>query len=409
MDDIKVTFDETEDIKTTLDVGSIQYGQLEIGTTTTGEEGTKASVTNTGSPAHAILNFTIPKGDKGDKGDAGAIKFIAVAELPTSNIDESAIYMKPSSNQEENNTYEEFIYTDGKWESLGVAQVKVDLEPYATKEGLKQLQDNVEEVFNGEESMGSIVVEDVECKNVLKKYLLMDSTNYTEDLGNSYKGYKLQLKPNTTYTLSCYYNDYVMSGGWECRLFDSNKNYVEAIQSGYLTNRETIKTFTTDNIGVMYIGTLYANTDRLQSFFSIIDIQLEKGPIATDVVEHKEFNNKQIYSTTEQVIGEWLGKPLYRKVILLESMGADGTTKSVAHGITNMQMGRIVDVFMQRGENQNSGNFQSYSVGNVGGSYNNTKVGFDTYLNATTINVYVTGNRSEYNGFAIIEYTKTTD
>lgn len=78
--DIKVTFDETEGIKvslddtsqknisTKIDVGSIQYGQLEIGTTTTGEAGTEASVKNTGSSAHAILDFTIPKGKDGKSG-----------------------------------------------------------------------------------------------------------------------------------------------------------------------------------------------------------------------------------------------------------------------------------------------------------------------------------------------------
>ncbi len=67
-DDIKVTFDPTDDIKTTLDGGSIQYGRLEIGTTTTGEAGTEAAVTNSGSSSHAILNFTIPKGENGESG-----------------------------------------------------------------------------------------------------------------------------------------------------------------------------------------------------------------------------------------------------------------------------------------------------------------------------------------------------
>lgn len=74
------------------------------------------------------------KGEKGDKGDAGSIKFIIVNELPTENIDESAIYMKQSTNQEEQNTYEEFIYVNGTWESLGTAQVEVDLSQYWSKE-----------------------------------------------------------------------------------------------------------------------------------------------------------------------------------------------------------------------------------------------------------------------------------
>ena len=70
------------------------------------------------------------KGEKGDKGDAGSIKFIIVNELPTENIDESAMYLKPSTNPEEQNTYEEYVYVSGVWESLGSAKVEVNLEDY---------------------------------------------------------------------------------------------------------------------------------------------------------------------------------------------------------------------------------------------------------------------------------------
>ena len=41
-----------------------------VGTTTTGAAGTSASVTNSGTSSAAILNFTIPKGDKWDTGAA---------------------------------------------------------------------------------------------------------------------------------------------------------------------------------------------------------------------------------------------------------------------------------------------------------------------------------------------------
>ena len=55
-----------DDIKVTLDEGTVQFGQLKIGEVKTGEAGTKAAVTNSGSSARAVLNFIIPKGDKGD-------------------------------------------------------------------------------------------------------------------------------------------------------------------------------------------------------------------------------------------------------------------------------------------------------------------------------------------------------
>lgn len=44
---------------------------ITIGTTTTGDTGTDAIVTNSGTESHAILNFTIPRGSKGDTGETG--------------------------------------------------------------------------------------------------------------------------------------------------------------------------------------------------------------------------------------------------------------------------------------------------------------------------------------------------
>ena len=48
-----------------------QAATITIGTTTTGEPGTEAQVTNTGNQNAAIFNFTIPQGAQGPKGDTG--------------------------------------------------------------------------------------------------------------------------------------------------------------------------------------------------------------------------------------------------------------------------------------------------------------------------------------------------
>lgn len=44
---------------------------VNVGSTTTGEPGTEATVQNAGTTSAAILNFTIPRGQKGDTGAAG--------------------------------------------------------------------------------------------------------------------------------------------------------------------------------------------------------------------------------------------------------------------------------------------------------------------------------------------------
>lgn len=49
-------------------------GIISVGTTTTGEAWTSASVVNVGTSTDAIFNFTIPKWDKGDTGDAATIQ-----------------------------------------------------------------------------------------------------------------------------------------------------------------------------------------------------------------------------------------------------------------------------------------------------------------------------------------------
>ena len=44
---------------------------ISVGSVTTLEAGSDATVTNTGDAENAVFNFGIPKGDKGDKGDQG--------------------------------------------------------------------------------------------------------------------------------------------------------------------------------------------------------------------------------------------------------------------------------------------------------------------------------------------------
>lgn len=100
---------------------------IQIGTTTTSNPGTQASVTNVGTALNPILNFSIPKGD------AGAIKMLIVAELPSTGADDT-IYLVPLETPDTSgNNYAEYVYINGAWELLGKIGVQFDASDYYTK------------------------------------------------------------------------------------------------------------------------------------------------------------------------------------------------------------------------------------------------------------------------------------
>ena len=77
---IPLSKEATDDTKSSLtlagvlpqgETGSGSSATVEIGTTTTGNAGTNASVTNTGTSSAAVFNFTIPRGADGTNGTNG--------------------------------------------------------------------------------------------------------------------------------------------------------------------------------------------------------------------------------------------------------------------------------------------------------------------------------------------------
>lgn len=112
-------------------------GTIEVDFMPTGLKGDDGITPTIGENGNWFLgDVDTGKPSRGEKGEAGSIKFIVLPQLPTENIDKSAIYMIPSSEQTEENKYDEYVFTDDGWESLGSAQVKVDLSNYLKKDGL---------------------------------------------------------------------------------------------------------------------------------------------------------------------------------------------------------------------------------------------------------------------------------
>lgn len=258
-------------------------------------------------------------------------------------------------------------------------------------------------LFDGEESMGSIVVEDVICKNLFDKnnynlvHFLFANDVYTTT--SSAQTIYIEVEPNTTYTITKNYwndgslslatsSDVPVSGG---AINQTKGTNVTSDTNNYIT----ITTGANDNYLAIYLN--WGTTGLTET---LNKLQIEKGSVSTDYVEHKEFSNKQIYSTNEQVIGTWIdGKPLYRKIIDYGTL-PNTTTRTLEHNISN------VDIFTKVEGIANDG------VTFLPLPYAHSNVVFNVVLNTTKTNVSIATNsdRTTYTKtYITLEYTKTTD
>lgn len=160
-------------------------------------------------------------------------------------------------------------------------------------------------LLNGEESMGSIVVEDVTCKNIFNAYTasivarsnvesctindvnkitvigLYDTSAWTRATV-TIKG----LKSNTKYTIN---SDVTNSSQHRAGLLcDYDTNNVQSISTNTSFNSKI--TVTTDSDGIVVIQ-FYANHSGTAQTETVIfdNIQLEEGTVNSDYVKHKEF------------------------------------------------------------------------------------------------------------------------
>lgn len=72
----------------------------------------------------------VPQGPQGEPGVPGAVKFVIVNELPTTDIQTDTIYLVPSDDPTTQDLYLEYMYINNAWELLGQKQIVVDLTDY---------------------------------------------------------------------------------------------------------------------------------------------------------------------------------------------------------------------------------------------------------------------------------------
>ena len=125
---------------------------------------------------------------------------------------------------------------------------------------------------------------------------------------------------------------------------------------------------------------------------------------ATDALSAKQGKLLGQYSTSETIVGTWTNnKPLYRKVVDIGNL-PDNTSKSVNHNISNLSQVVKIEGMCTDGEY-----FQPLPYVSVN-TYGATTTHSITLLaTASKVMVGTARDMSSWTGYAIVEYTKTTD
>lgn len=114
-------------------------------------------------------------------------------------------------------------------------------------------------------------------------------------------------------------------------------------------------------------------------------------------------SNCNIYSTEETVVGTWIdGKPLYRKIIIIDSVGNNINTE-VPYYIENVDL-----IWIDEGTSYVTK--PSHETLSINWFYG-TNDFMRTWVNKNlgVIRYKVQANLTEYTGYITLKYTKTTD
>jgi microcystin-dependent protein len=146
-------------------------------------------------------------------------------------------------------------------------------------------------------------------------------------------------------------------------------------------------------------GVVATVVDSLESTSATDALSAKKG---------KELNEKitrnSTYSTEEQAVGAWIdGKTIYRKVINFGTL-PNATKKEVQHNISNISIFTKIEGIAIR--NDETKFTQSLPL-----VYKNAEMFYNTALavDNTTIEMQTDGDRSMFNGYVTLEYTKTVE
>lgn len=329
----------------------------------------------------------------------GKIKTIniqKVTQLPDVG-DNNIIYLIPKQGSD-NDVHNEFIYIDNKWELIGNTQI--DLTEYAKTEYVDNAVENYGIFYwdgkSSDDNPNNIELWQKIINKAQGQTVLVYASN-EEKITSVY--------PTTVYTLEDYRGIFMLNPK---TVQSKINNSLNLLGQTYLKSKNPYTNSGPIEHMLIYPGVIIdfeENTNEVSKVYEISNqtqgwttLPTESEQVtayeptydyhpATKKYVDESLSRNNIYSTQEVVVGIWLGKPLYRKVI---SFGAlpNASYKEINHNIKNIE--RIV--------NRNlSTNGQSISSPNM-------------TVTTSLIAITTTTNLSGYNDcYVTLEYTKTTD
>lgn len=251
-----------------------------------------------------------------------------------------------------------------------------------------------------------LTVDDIVCKN------LMPIFNYNRTI----YGISFTVNNDKSITLkgtATDYADFYLINSWGSNSIFKTLNGTYTLSLGinnpdiifYLVNITTVVTYTTSQITKNFtnqdITCAMIRVNKGATVDTTVYPQLEKGPIKTNHIGYKEFNNKQTYYLYEHVVGTWIdGKPIYRKVFYNYFNDEYNNWYSIG-SITNLQtVIKVAGMIKQK----NDGNFIDFPRCST---FDNTSS--DLYINGSTGEVNIRNGKATGDLYLIVEYTKTTD
>lgn len=201
------------------------------------------------------------QGPQGEPGVPGAIKYLIVQQLPTTDIQTDTMYLVAKGDPKTTDLYDEYIYANGGWELIGEKQIQIDLSNYYTKAEVDNIVSDLGVPIYYYKATNSDTYIGWNEYGMLSFGSETDFANFAEILNNAHeKGYDWLLILNTGYDTtavdvigcSLYGVDFTSSFGTVKLTHIENSFYFNNIHSYGNNNSGT-------TINLWYLGVNFEN------------------------------------------------------------------------------------------------------------------------------------------------------